>query len=55
MIKIMIIPPSSGPNGKLSTGSATIAPGSGEMSSATLSGLEPTAVGPLAPEAAGLG
>jgi hypothetical protein len=55
MIRIMIVPPSSGPKGKLSTGSTTIAPGSGEMSAATLSGLEATAVGPLAPEAAGLG
>src|SRR5437870_12661567 len=55
MIRIMIVPPRSGPNGKVSTGPATIAPGSGEMSTATLSGLEATAVGPLAPEAAGLG
>jgi hypothetical protein len=55
MIRIMIVPPSSGPNGKLSTGVAVIAPGSGEITRATLSGLEAIAVGPLEPEADGLG
>jgi hypothetical protein len=51
----MTVPPSSAPYGKVSTGVATIAPESGEMRTATVSGLAASAVGPPALEAAGLG
>jgi hypothetical protein len=54
MMRIMTVPPINSPNGKSSTGLDEISPGSGETSRATLSGLEPSAVGPLAPEADGL-